>query len=179
MKGFKPGHPASIRRVPTPDMSKKLQQPSSPAKDILKGALAGLIGGLIATAAKSYAEKLYPPRTHGEPEPPALLAEKLGQPRLETNEKKAVEEGIHWVFGAAAGAAYGAIAEVYPQITGKYGANFGMTLMAVTHEGILPALGLSAAPPEQEGREQRSEVVTHVVYGVVCETVRVAVRKAL
>jgi putative membrane protein len=160
-------------------MSKKLQQPSSPAKDILKGALAGLIGGLIATAAKSAAEKLYPPRTHGEPEPPALLAEKLGQPRKETGEKKVVEEGIHWVFGAAAGAAYGAIAEVYPQITGKYGANFGMTLMAVTHEGVLPALGLAAPPPEQEDREKRSEVVTHVVYGVVCETVRALVRKAL
>ncbi|HEY9139079.1 MAG TPA: DUF1440 domain-containing protein [Terriglobus sp.] len=160
-------------------MSKKLQQPSSPAKDILKGALAGLIGGLIATAAKSAAEKLYPPRTHGEAEPTALLAEKLGQPRLETKEKKAMEEGIHWVFGAAAGAAYGAIAEVYPQVTAKYGANFGMTLMAVTHEGVLPALGLATPPLEQEGREKRSEIVTHAVYGVVCETVRVLVRKAL
>ena len=179
MKGFNPGHPVSIRRVPPFDMSKKLPQPSSPAKDILKGALAGLIGGLIATAAKSAAEKLYPPRTHGEPEPPAVLAEKLGEPRTETSEKKAVEESIHWVFGAAAGAAYGAIAEIYPNITAKYGANFGMTLMAVTHEGVLPALGLSAPPAEQEGREQRSEVVTHVVYGVVCETIRMAVRKAL
>ncbi|MEK6397040.1 MAG: DUF1440 domain-containing protein [Terriglobus sp.] len=160
-------------------MSKKLPQPSSPAKDILKGALAGLIGGLIATAAKSYAEKLYPPRTHGEPEPPALLAEKLGEPHFETGEKKVVEESIHWAFGAAAGAAYGAIAEIYPQVTARYGANFGMTLMAVTHEGILPALGLSAPPPEQEGREKRSEIVTHTVYGVVCETVRMAVRKAL
>jgi len=160
-------------------MSKKLQQPSSPTKDILKGAIAGLIGGLVAAAAKSAAEKLYPPRIHGEPEPPALLAEKLGEPRKETDEKKLVEGSMHWVFGAAAGAAYGAIAEVYPQITGKYGANFGMTLMAVNHEGILPALGLAAPPAEQEGREQRSEMVTHVVYGVVCETVRMAVRKVL
>jgi putative membrane protein len=151
----------------------------APARDILKGALAGLIGGLIATAAKSAAEKVYPPRTHGEPEPPAVLAEKMGQPKAETPQKKFVEESIHWVFGAAAGAAYGALAEIYPQVTEKHGANFGMALMAVTHEGALPALGLSAPPAQQEGREKRSEMVTHVVYGVVCETVRVLVRRAL
>lgn len=141
-------------------MSKKLQKPSSPTKDILKGALAGLIGGLIATAAKSAAEKLYPPHPDAKPQ-------------------KFADEGMQWVFGAAAGAAYGAIAEIYPQVTGKYGANFGMTLMAVNHEGILPALGLAAPPAEQEAREQRSEIVTHTVYGVVCETVRMSVRKVL
>lgn len=160
MKGFKPGHPASVGSVPTLDMSKKLQQPSSAAKDILKGALAGLIGGLIATAAKSAAENLYPPHS-------------------ESKQKKFAGEGMHWVFGAAAGAAYGAIAEVYPQVTAKYGANFGMTLMAVSHEGVLPALGLAASPAQQKDREQRSEIVTHTVYGVVCETVRMAVRRAL
>lgn len=160
-------------------MKTRQKKLSEPARDILKGALAGLIGGLIATAAKTAAEKVYPPRTHGEPEPPALLAEKAGLPKTETTQKKFVEESIHWVFGAAAGAAYGALAEVYPRVTEKHGANFGMTLMAVTHEGALPALGLSARPEHQEGREQRSEVVTHVVYGVVCETVRGLVRRAL
>ncbi len=148
-------------------------------KNLLKGALAGLVGGLIATAAKSAAEKLYPPRTHGEPEPPAVLAEKLGQPRRETAEKKAVEEGIHWTFGALAGAAYGVMAELYPAVTSKNGATFGIALMSVTHEGALPALGLSASPEEQEPREKRSEMATHVVYGIVCETVRGVVRKAL
>ena len=54
-----------------------------------------------------------------------------------------------------------------------------MTLMAFTHEGALPALGLSSEPKDQEPREQRSEMVTHVVYGVVAETVRKVVRKVL
>lgn len=160
-------------------MPKTVKPLPNPTKNLLKGALAGLIGGLIATAAKSAAEKIYPPRTHGEPEPPAVLAEKLGQPRLETTGKKAVEEGIHWTFGALAGAAYGVMAELYPAVTAKNGATFGIALMSVTHEGALPALGLSASPEEQEGREKRSEMATHVVYGVVCETVRSVVRKAL
>lgn len=160
-------------------MAKIVKASATPTQNLLKGAVAGLIGGLIATAAKSAAEKLYPPRTHGEPEPPAVLAEKLGQPTVETPTKKAVEESIHWTFGALAGAAYGVIAELYPQVTAKGGATFGLALMTVTHEGALPALGLAAAPTEQEPREKRSEMATHVVYGVVCETVRGLVRKAL
>lgn len=160
-------------------MAKTAQPLANPTHNILKGALAGLIGGLAATAAKSAAEKLYPPRTHGEPEPPAVLAEKVGMPSRDTPQKKALEEGVHWGFGALAGAAYGAIAELYPQVTAKQGTTFGLALMTVTHEGALPALGLAATPDKQHSREQRSEMVTHVVYGVVCETVRSLVRKAL
>lgn len=164
---------------PNLPMAKNVKLLPHPTYNLLKGALAGLVGGLIATAAKSAAERIYPPRTHGEPEPPAVLAEKLGQPKMETTGKKAVEEGIHWSFGALAGAAYGVIAELYPQVTAKGGATFGLALMTVTHEGALPALGLAATPEKQEGREKRSEMATHVVYGVVCETVRGLVRKAL
>jgi putative membrane protein len=160
-------------------MAKTVKPLLKPTHNLLKGALAGLIGGLIATAAKTAAEKIYPPRTHGEPEPPAVMAEKLGQPKSETTQKKAVEESIHWTFGALAGAAYGVMAELYPQVTAKGGATFGLALMTVTHEGALPALGLAATPEKQEGREKRSEMATHVVYGVVCETVRSLVRKAL
>jgi putative membrane protein len=159
-----------------PKTSKPL---STPTKNLLKGALAGLVGGLIATAAKSAVERFYPPRTHGEPEPSALLAEKLGASRRETRGKKAAEEGMHWAFGAVAGAAYGVIAELYPPVTSKNGATFGMALMTVTNEAALPALGLTASPEEQEGREKRSEMATHIVYGVVCETVRSVVRKVL
>ena len=172
-------HPALATRRPNVSMSTIVKPLSSPTRNLLKGAVAGLVGGLIATAAKSAAEKVYPPRTHGEPEPPAVLAEKLGQPKLETPTKKAVEEGIHWGFGALAGAAYGVIAELYPQVTAKGGATFGLALMTVTHEGALPALGLAVEPEKQEGREKRSEMATHVVYGVVCETVRGVVRKML
>ena len=160
-------------------MAKTVTPLPRPTENLLKGAVAGLIGGLIATAAKTAAERMYPPRTHGEPEPPAVMAEKLGAPKAETTQKKAVQEGIHWTFGALAGAAYGVMAELYPQVTAKGGATFGLALMTVTHEGALPALGLAATPEKQEGRERRSEMATHVVYGIVCETVRNLVRKAL
>ena len=155
------GHPPGQGGVPRSDMKEHTKNLPAPNRDILKGALAGLIGGLIATAARTVAERVYPPH-------PELA-------RSKSEEKKLMP----WVMGAAAGAAYGALAELYPQVTDRHGANFGMTMMAVTQKGVLPALGLSEHPTPQEGREERSEMVTHVVYGVVCETVRVVVRRAL
>src|ERR1700712_2170908 len=114
------------------------------APSLAKGLLAGLIGGIAATAAKLMAEKVYPPRTHGEPEPPAVFAEKIAGRELSPAAKTAAAESIHWGFGAAAGAAYGAIAEYSPAATDKDGASFGMALATLTHEGALPAIGLAA-----------------------------------
>ena len=66
------------------------------ARSLVKGLLAGLIGGLAATAAKTVAEKMFPPRTHGEPEPPSMLVEKIFGSRLEGAQKLAAAETIHW-----------------------------------------------------------------------------------
>ena len=148
-------------------------------RSLAKGLLAGLIGGLVATAAKTFAEKIYPPRTHGEPEPPAVLAEKVAGHPLAGTQKEVSAETIHWAFGALAGAAYGALAEYYPAATSKDGAGFGTALASLTHANALPAMGLSAEPEQQTPREKTSEMATHVVYGIVTETVRRAVRKML
>jgi putative membrane protein len=152
---------------------------STHTRSLMKGLLAGLIGGLVATAAKTMAEKIYPPRTHGEPEPPAVLADKLAGHHLTDTEKVAAEAAIHWGFGALTGAAYGALAEFYPSATAKDGAGFGMALASLTHASALPAMGLSAEPQEQTTRERTSEMATHVVYGMVTETVRRVVRELL
>jgi putative membrane protein len=148
-------------------------------RSLAKGLLAGLIGGLVATAAKSLAERIYPPRTHGEPEPPDVLAEKLAGHELTGTQREIATETIHWGFGALTGAAYGALAEYYPAATSKDGAGFGMALSSLTHGTMLPAMGLSAEPEEQTTRERTSEMATHLVYGVVTETVRRVVRKML
>jgi putative membrane protein len=146
---------------------------------LAKGLFAGLIAGLVATAAKSVAEKLYPPRVHGELEPAEVLAEEVVGYSLRSTTKATVSEETHWGFGAAAGAAYGALAEFYPAATAKEGANFGLALMALTHETALPAAGLSALDEEQTSREHTSEAATHLVYGLVAERVRSFVRRLL
>ena len=146
---------------------------------LLKGLLAGAIGGLVATAVKTFAERIYPPRTHGEPEPPDVAAEKIAGHPLDGTSKAVASESIHWVFGTAAGALYGVLAELYPAVTSKSGATFGLTLMSVAHEGALPAFGLSDPPEEQTLRERTSEGATHILYGVVTEKVRGLVRNML
>ncbi len=149
------------------------------SKSLLKGMLAGMVGGLAGTAAKTIAEKVYPPRIHGEPEPPSVLADKITGGHLDGTEKVVATEAIHWGFGALTGAAYGGLAEFYPAATAKEGASFGLTLAALTHQSALPAIGLSAEPRQQSQREQTSEMVTHVIFGVVTEIVRSLTRKLL
>jgi len=146
---------------------------------LAKGLLAGLIAGVVATAAKTLVEKVYPPRVEGEPEPPAVLAEKVAGHALAPVQKQIAAESIHWGFGATIGAAYGALAEYYPSATSRDGVNFGMTLMALTHETALPAMGLSAAPANQTRREKSSEIASHIVFGLVAETTRRFLRKRL
>ena len=81
---------------------------------LVKGLIAGVVGGLAATAAKSLAEKMYPPRVHGEPEPPEVAAEKIAGHPLDEDTRAVASETIHWVFGAAAGGfAGGGVASGY------------------------------------------------------------------
>jgi putative membrane protein len=148
-------------------------------RSLAKGLIAGLIGGLAGTLAKTFAERMFPPRTHGEPEPPEVLAEQVAGHPLDPATQAVASEGIHWGFGAAVGAAYGALAEYYPAATSKDGASFGMALEALTHESALPAMGLSAEPEDQTARERASEMTSHVVYGIATELVRSFVRKLL
>ena len=149
------------------------------ARSLWKGLVAGLAAGVAATAAKALAERLYPPRIHGEPEPPELLTERIAGHPLDYTTEHIAAESIHWGFGAAAGAFYGALAEFYPAATSKEGANFGLVLMALTHQGVLPAMGLSAPTEQQSEREQTSEAATHLIFGVVAERVRSIVRDVL
>ena len=154
-------------------------QPSKDTSALLKGLLAGAIGGVVATAAKTLAEQVYPPRVHDEPEPPEVAAEKLAGHPLDEGTKALAGESIHWVFGTVAGAFYGVLAELYPAVTAKSGATFGLTLMSLTHEGALPALGLSQPHEDESLRERTSEGATHILYGVVTEKVRGLVRHML
>jgi putative membrane protein len=148
-------------------------------RSITKGLLAGLVGGLAGAGAKMVAEQVFPPRTQGQPPPPVVLAENVTGRRLPEGERELALQGIHWIFGAVAGAVYGALVEVEPSLGAWRGAAFGITLNRITHESILPRLGLTAPPGRQPTQERISEWVTHAVYGVATDSVRRAVRGAL
>lgn len=144
-----------------------------------KGLAVGMVAGLVATAAKTLMEKVYPPRIHGEPEPPDLLSERVAGHPLDEETKAVASETIHWGFGAASGALYGAAAEFYPSVAANDGAGFGMVLLALTHGTALPAMELSAPLEEQSEREQTSEAASHLLFGWVAERVRSTLRPLL
>jgi len=154
---------------------------AKPAREqsILKGALAGLIGGIAGSAAKMMAEAIIPPRIEGQVPPPVLLAQRVAGHPLDSGEREAAMQGIHWVFGALAGAAYGALAEVHPRATVWRGAAFGLALNRMTHKGVLPDAGLVAPVDKQPMQERVSEWVSHAAYGVVTDLVRRGVRAGL
>lgn len=152
---------------------------SNSRRSIAKGALAGLVGGLAGAGAKMIAEQLFPPRIQGQTPPPVVFAEQVAGRSLPEKERQLALQGIHFIFGALAGAVYGALVEVEPSLAAWRGAAFGITLNRITHETILPHLGLTAPPGRQPTQERISEWVTHATYGVATDTVRRAVRRAL
>lgn len=148
-------------------------------RSILKGALAGMIGGFAGAGAKVLAEKLFPPRVAGQTPPPIVLAEQVAGHPLPPTQQQAAMHSIHWGFGAVAGAIYGAAIEMEPSVGAWKGAAFGLTLNKLTHESLLPRMGLAAAKEEQPTQERISEWVTHAVYGIFTEAVRRSVRRCL
>jgi putative membrane protein len=148
-------------------------------RSLVKGAVAGLIGGLAGAGAKMLAERIFPPRTDGQVAPPAVLAERFAGRSLPEDRKRAAAQAMQWGFGAVAGAVYGAMVEAEPSLGAWKGAAFGLTLNKLTHETLLPRMGLSVPKDEQPAQERVSEWVTHAVYGIFTDTVRRGVRRAL
>jgi putative membrane protein len=148
-------------------------------RSLFKGFLAGAIGGLVGAAAKAAGESVYPPRTQGQIPPPAVLVNRMAGRALTEEEEEVSVQAIHWGFGALAGGVYGALAEYQPVVTGRFGANFGLTLCGITHASALPMMGLTEKPGDQPAREHASELVTHAIYGVTTELVRRVARKLL
>jgi putative membrane protein len=155
-------------------MSKTKIAVVKPRKSLARGLLAGLAGGLAGAVAMTLAERFLP------------LVVGKSQPTSDTQpaeilppEKALAVQTVRWGFGAAIGAAYGAVAEYYPSATSKEGVTFGMALEALAHKGALPAIGFLVKPPAGAVPDGPGGITSHVVYGVTTEVVRGFVRKRL
>jgi putative membrane protein len=153
-------------------------QPNS-SRSVTKGFLAGVIGGLAGAGVKMLAEEFFPPRVQGQAPPTVILAEQVAGHDLPGTQQKVAQHTIHWVFGALAGGVYGALVELEPSLAAWRGAAFGITLNRITHEALLPRMGLAAPAGQQPTQERLSEWITHAAYGVGTDTVRRFVRKGL
>jgi putative membrane protein len=153
-------------------------------RSVVKGALAGLVGGIAGSGAKALAQKIYPREVvEGMPPPVAPPDQAAEDPQSERAAALTTAEG-RLVFGAVAGAAYGAAVEIEPKAAAWWGAGFGLALNKLSRQASAdfdtpPKTGFGEQSVRQLTRQRQSEWVTQAVYGVVTEAVRRLVRKGL
>jgi putative membrane protein len=150
-------------------------------REIARGAVVGLVAGLLAAGAMSLAHRALreadrQPAGSDKPEDPTVVvaraAARLAGSALDEREKSRAGAAVHYAFGAAVGALYGAAAEVVPRVTTAFGVPFGIAVWLVAHVVAVPAMGLSEPPTRQPIGQEAEELGLHVVYGSATEFVR-------
>ncbi|HVM24479.1 MAG TPA: hypothetical protein VM253_03670 [Candidatus Limnocylindrales bacterium] len=148
----------------------------SPLAVIVKGALAGAAGTAVMSAFMERAPDLMdraglggeePPAPPKDPEGPASpteeLAERVADGTLDTEERAAAGQAIHWGYGAAWGAYFAVIQSTFRPSVITHGAMLG-GLMTVVATKLVPRLGLAPEPRNRE--ELITSGASHVVYGI-------------
>jgi len=156
-----------------------------------KGVAAGALGGLVASYAmnqfqavtkKLSADGQGEAEKNGGEDATVKTAEAitgaLGHP-LSKEEKKVAGPLVHYAFGTAMGAVYGALAELSPRVARGAGVPFGTAVWLGADEVAVPALGLSKKPAESPPSVHAYALASHLVYGLATDLVRRAVLRAL
>lgn len=99
--------------------------------------------------------------------------------RLTDREKPYAGAAVHYGFGAALGAAYGAAAEIEPRVTAGFGLPYGAAVALIFDEALVPALGLSGPPWRSPASTHAYSLASHLAFGAALEAARRAVRSVV
>ena len=176
---------------------------------ILKGMVAGLAGGLVASwtmnqfqaawsriaegKEKSHgAQSMRPSEgSHGDQSQDAgdqddatvktakAISKEVFGHELQESEKEPAGAAVHYAFGILSGGLYGALAEVTPQVTSGAGLPFGAGFWLLADEISVPLLGLSKGPTEYPVSTHAYSLASHLVYGMTAEMSRRALRRVM
>ena len=152
------------------------------ASHLARGALLGLVGGLVAAGAMSLAHQLANQIAPKAETPPtrekdstvqvaSVVTRQVGY-ELPKHQESRAGSIVHFAFGGLIGALYGAVAEAVPKVTALVGLPFGVALWLGAHVMAVPALGLAEPPNRKPAREETMEFGLHAVYGMTTELVR-------
>ena len=156
--------------------------------NVARGALIGLVGGLIAAGAMSVAHRIvgdFAPRPKALPasqeddstiKVASAITRRAGY-RLAEDQKPQAGTIVHYAFGASVGAFYGAVAEIVPRVASAVGLPFGVAVWLGAHVVAVPALGLAEPPTRRPLRQEAEEFGLHLVYGVTTELARRLLRR--
>lgn len=109
------------------------------------------------------------------------VAENVAEPvvRRELDEREEDVGGtlVHYAFGAAMGALYGAATEWKPSAAAMAGLPFGIAVWVAADEIGLPVTGLSKKPTDYPASRHLSSFGSHLVFGLATELVRRSFRR--
>ncbi len=162
------------------------------AGDVVKGAVAGLVGGLVASFVMSQfqvllsalSEEEKKPKKKKEDEPANVktaeaISENVFDHKLKKSEKEPAGEAVHYAMGATSGLIYGIASEIAPMTTVGLGIPFGAAVWLVADDVVVPALGLAKPATEYPLSTHAYALSSHLVYGLTTDLVRRVVRDLL
>jgi putative membrane protein len=172
---------------------------------ILRGALAGVIGGVVASWAMNQFQaataKNAPakPSASGEGDRQVsrsssqrqqqdggddatvktaqAISRKLFDHDLTACEKKLAGPAVHYGYGALVGGLYGTLAEIWPVVSAGLGIPYAFALFVLGDEAAVPALGLGPPPTQVPVRSHADYLAVHILYGIVLDVVRRVARQ--
>ncbi len=172
---------------------------------VLRGALAGLIGGAVASwamnqfqAATQKNEAAKPSgrgegtrqssepsrkrqQTEGGDDATVKIAQAISrglfEHELTPGEKKLAGPAVHYGYGALVGSIYGAVAEVWPGIAAGLGIPYAFALFVLGDETAVPALHLGPPPTQVPAKSHADYLAVHILYGIVLDVTRRVARQ--
>jgi uncharacterized protein DUF1440 len=165
--------------------------------DVLKGLVAGLAGGLLASLVMEQFQFLWSKisegvrrasdgeKPKGRKRTPATvkaarsISKNVFGKKLPKPQERLAGEAVHYAMGTTSAAIYGAMTEASPITTIGDGLVFGAAVWLLADEVSVPALRLSKPPTKIPMSTHIYGLVSHLVYGWTTEMIRRAVRNRL
>src|SRR5438874_11083514 len=152
---------------------------------LAKNVVAGVIGGLVASWTMEYFQRALGRisedmggaeggggQQHRQPQSePATykaadaVAKAVTGHKVPRAYKPTAGAAVHYAFGGAVGAMYGAATANTPDVAAWGGIPFGATVWLIADEAGVPLAGLSKPPTEYPLTSHLSAFATHLIYG--------------
>lgn len=142
----------------------------------LKGAIAGMIGGVAMMMAMKVEKKALLPEGKTMDPPPKKAVETLAEEAdvdLEDRQAMMAGMGVHMGYSAMWGALYGVVQDRVHPPSGLHGLLLGGLVYAANFPsfGLLPKLGVLPPPSQQPMSEAVIPAGAHAVYGLATSAV--------
>jgi hypothetical protein len=140
------------------------------------GKVSSDLGGAPGAGGQQYRKPQSEPATFQAADAVARAATGTTLPR---RAKPFAGSAIHYAFGGAVGAIYGAAAARTPDLTSGAGVPFGASVWLIADELGMPLAGLARSPDKYPASDHVVTFASHLIYGAVTEAVRRGVVTAL